>query len=147
MPGWNGTCKRYLFQVGTKCAGLPEAFQSGTKANMEQKAPAQPPRRHLSLIVKDETQTPAARFAACLEAYSLTDDEAAALLGVSRPVVARLRLARRPASQDIAARAELLFGIPAAHWALLPDETVARIKANRSALERTARQRPTRKAA
>ncbi|WCS66531.1 hypothetical protein TMCBR2_gp046 [Caulobacter phage TMCBR2] len=112
---------------------------------MEQKAPAKPPRRHLSLIVKDETQTPAARFAACLEAYGLSDDEAAALLLVSRPVVARLRLARRPASQDIAARIELLFGIPSSHWALLADDTVALIRANRTALERTAR--ATRKAA
>lgn len=115
---------------------------------MEQKAPAQPPRRHLSLIVKDESLTPAARFAACLEAHGLSDDEAAALLLVSRPVVARLRLARRPASQEVAARVELLFGIPAAHWAELSESTVTVIRANRTALERAARGgRATRKAA
>lgn len=140
-----------LFHMGTGYAsaicsnlerrgeGLPAAFQSGTNTGMEQKAPTKPPKRHLSLIVKDDTLKPAARFAACLEAHGLSDDEAAALLLVSRPVVARLRLDRRSASQDIAARVELLFGIPAACWADLNETTAARIKANRATLEKAAR--------
>lgn len=107
---------------------------------MEQKAPA-PPRRALALVVKDQSLTPHARFASCLKTYGLKDDDAAALLMVTRPVVARLRLGTREASQDLAARVEIVFGIPAADWAALRPETLRGLKASRQKVERMARDR------
>jgi plasmid maintenance system antidote protein VapI len=108
---------------------------------MEQKPASPPLNRQIALVVRDEKLSPSKRFSACLVHWGLSDDEAAALLLVSRPVVARIRLNNRRASQELAARIEPLFGIPAMAWAKMTPMTASQIKANRATLERAAKGR------
>jgi transcriptional regulator with XRE-family HTH domain len=84
-------------------------------------------------FARNELIPPSDRFNALLTIHGLSDDATAAMLMVSRPVVARLRLGSRPPSFDLAARVEVLLGIPCAHWRTVPDSVVrsrAVLKAN-----------------
>lgn len=90
------------------------------------KTPENPGALHKAML--DASVPPHERFARWQREWGMTDGELADVLELTRPEVQRTRENVRPPSFAIAVRAEVVMGIPAAHWRDVPVNVRLRAK-------------------